>query len=199
MNNKLVQQGYDKAAINYLQGRENFRSQPYLEKFEKILKTGSHILDVGCGAGFPVDTFFIQHGHSVRGIDISSKQIELAKQRVPEAQYEQKDMTELKSGEYKSDAIVSFYAIFHIDRKLHLSLFQKFATFLPSGGVLLVTMGSDEWEGSEDNFFGSKMYWSQYGTKKNEELIQKAGFEIFLSEIDNTGGEKHQIIFARKK
>jgi len=59
-------------------------------------------------------------------------------------------------------------------------------------------MGSTEWEGTEDNFHGVKMFWSHYGSKKNSEIIKNAGFEILLDEIDTSGGEKHQIIMARK-
>jgi hypothetical protein len=42
------------------------------------------------------------------------------------------------------------------------------------------------------------MWWSQWGTKKNTELVRQAGFKILIDEIDVSGGEKHQVIMARK-
>ena len=78
-----------------------------------LLKPGATILDVGCGSGLPVDKYLVEKGYDVIGIDLSAKQIALARQNVPEASYQVKDMVDLRHGEYQVDAVVSFYAIFH--------------------------------------------------------------------------------------
>ena len=72
-----------------------------------------------------------------------------------------------------------------------------FNSFLPAGGLILLTMGSSEWEGIED-FYGTKMYFSHYGPVKNKQIIERAGFEVILDEIDASKGEEHQVILARK-
>jgi len=169
-----------------------------LEQLAVLLPKGSTILDIGCGAGVPIDKFLSENGYTVKGIDISEKQIELAKKNVPHASYEVKDMSEFKDNEYDVDAIVSFYAIFHTPREIHFELFKKLASFLKSGGLLLVTMGSSDWEGEEENFHGAHMYWSHYSPEKNVEIVKKAGFEIISDKLDMSGGEKHQIIFCRR-
>ena len=108
-----------------------------------------------------------------------------------------KDISDLRRQEFLVDAVVSFYTIIHLPRETHRELFDKINSFLPAGGLVLVTMGSSEWQGTGD-FYGVNMYWSQYGPQKNREIIQKAGFEIILEEIDATGIEKHQVILATK-
>jgi len=197
MTTKIVGEGYNKIAENYTNQRHQFENVVYLEKLANLLPQESKILDVGCGAGVPVDKFFAAKGYKVYGIDLSKKMIELAKENVPLGHFEVKGMGELKSYEYKVNAVVSFYAIFHTPREAHEELLRKFSSFLDCGGFLLVTMGSSEWEGEED-FHGTKMYWSQYGPEKNREIIKRAGFEITLDEIDLSGGEKHQVILAKK-
>ncbi|MDD5750053.1 MAG: class I SAM-dependent methyltransferase [Candidatus Pacebacteria bacterium] len=197
MKQKIVKKGYNKIAEEYSVQRDEFKNISFLEKFEKLLSKSSLILDIGCGAGVPIDRYFVEQGHSIVGIDISEKQIELAKKNVPQGKYEVKDMSELKAGEYQVDAIISFYAIFHIPRESHQELFVKLNSFLPSGGLILATMGSSEWEGEED-FHGVDMYWSHFGAEKNKKIIERAGFEIIFDEIDTSGGEKHQIIIAKK-
>jgi cyclopropane fatty-acyl-phospholipid synthase-like methyltransferase len=197
MNNDLVKKGYDKAASEYDLKRNQFDNRKYLESFSKHIKKGTTVLDVGCGAGRPVDEFLIKKGFAVNGIDISSRMIKLAEKNVPQAFYEVKDMTRLQEGEYCVDGIVSLYAIFHTDRKNHSELLKKFASFMPNGGVLLITMGAEDWEGSEENFHGAEMFWSHYGAEKNKELVEQAGFTIILNEIDTAGGEKHQVILAK--
>ncbi|QQS38433.1 class I SAM-dependent methyltransferase [Candidatus Woesebacteria bacterium] len=198
--NQKVKAGYNIAAKNYTsEFRDQFKNEKHLAKLVDVLSPRSSILDVGCGAGKPIDSYLVSKGMKVTGIDISEAQIELAKSYVPEANYEVRDMSELQDGEYEVDAVVSFYAIFHTPRENHADLLKKFKSFLKSDGYLLITMGANDWVGKEDNFCGSEMYWSHYGADKNKELIEKAGFDIIFSEVDDAGGEKHLIILAKAK
>lgn len=197
MGNKFVAEGYDKVAENYSAGRDLFKNNKYLDLLSKYLKPEAKILDIGCGAGIPIDKYLIDKGYKVTGIDISPKQIELAKKNVSGAQFAVKDMEEISSKEFSLDAVVSFYAIFHIKREKHLELLKIISSFLPPGGMLLITMGSSDWEGMEQ-FHGTKMFWSHFGAKKNVELVKSAGFEIVKEEIDTSGGEKHLVILGKK-
>jgi len=198
MSRELVKQGYDLVATRYLEYRDLFKSHRYLDQLHDLLKPHSTILDLGCGAGIPIDRYLVNKGHEVIGIDISAKQIELARRNVPRASYAVRDMSYLREGEYQIDAVVSFYAIFHTPRTTHQELFKCINSFLSSGGLVLVTMGSAAWEGIEDDFHGAMMYWSHYGSEQNREIIERAGFKVLLDEIDTSGGERHQIFLARK-
>lgn len=197
-NNDLVKEGYNKVAKTYSAQRDLFKNDKYLAELTKLLKLGSKVLDIGCGSGIPVDKYFIDKGFKVIGIDISDEQIKLAKQNIPNATFEVKSMSDLEEGDYRVDVVVSFYAIFHIPREEHQELFKKINSFLPVGGLILVTMGAGEWEGTEDDFHGSKMWWSHYGAEKNKEIVKNAGFEILLDEIDTSGDERHLFILAKK-
>ena len=197
MSKELVRKGFNKAAKRYMESRGQFVNDRYLERLDNLLKPGSTILDMGCGAGKPIDKFLIYRGHEVTGIDISDQQIRLAKRNVPQAKYAVKDISDLREGEYQVDAVISFYTILHIPRETHDELFEKINSFLPEGGLALLTMGSSEWEGIED-FYGVEMFFSHYGPEKNRDIIERAGFEIILDEIDTSGGERHQVILARK-
>lgn len=199
MNNSFVKNQYNKLAENYLAGRDQFKNDKYLEKLNSVLPPKSHILDIGCGAGIPVDRYFVENGHNITGIDISDKQIELAKKNVPQGNFKVEDMSLMSEGEYSVDAVVSFYAIFHTKRETHEIILHKINSFLKKDGYLLITMGASEWEGKESDFFGGEMEWSHYGADKNLQLVKNAGFEIVFSEIDTSGDEKHLIILAKKK
>jgi hypothetical protein len=88
------------------------------------------------------------------------------------------------------------YAIFHIPRERHGQLLKRFASFMPEGGALLITMGSGDWEGIEDDFHGAEMFWSHYGPETNRKLVEQVGFQVVIDEIDTTANEAHQIIIA---
>ena len=197
MSKEVVRKGYDRIARKYMDVRDQFVNNRYLLNFNSRLKPGSLILDLGCGAGKPIDRILVNRGHKVIGVDISRKQIKLAKRNVPEAKYVVKDISNLKKEEYRVDAVISFYTILHIPRETHQELFYIMNSFLPEGGLILVTMGSSEWEGIED-FYGVDMYWSHYGPEKNMEIIEKAGFEVILDETDASRIDKHQVIMAKK-
>jgi cyclopropane fatty-acyl-phospholipid synthase-like methyltransferase len=197
MSKDMVRKGYDRIAQKYMGVRDQYVNNRYLLNFNSRLKPGSLVLDLGCGAGKPIDRFLVNRGHKIIGVDISRKQIKLAKRNVPEARYVVKDISSLRKEEYRVDAVISFYTILHISRETHQELFYIINSFLPEGGLILVTMGSSEWEGIQD-FYGVEMYWSHYGPEKNREIIEKAGFEIILDEIDASRIDKHQVIMAKK-
>lgn len=198
MTSDVVKRGYDKVAESYLAERDRFKNSEHLDRLTALLSPRSTILDIGCGAGIPIDRYLISKGHKVAGIDISEKQIELAKRYVPEGDYKVADMLELREGEYSVDAVVSFYAIFHIPREKHPTILRAVHSFLKPGGYMLITMGASEWEGTEDDFFGGEMYWSHYDRRKNRELVENTGLTVLLDEIDSAGGEAHQVLLARK-
>jgi 2-polyprenyl-3-methyl-5-hydroxy-6-metoxy-1,4-benzoquinol methylase len=198
MNNDFIRKQYNKIAEKYLLHRDTFKNDKYLDKLISLIPNRSVILDVGCGAGIPIDQYLVNKGFKVIGIDISDKQIELAKQNVPQGYYERKDMSQLQEGEYKVDAVISFYAIFHTPRGTHLDIFKKIRSFISPGGYILATMGYSNWEGKDNDFFGDEMKWSHYGEDKNKEIIKEAGFRIIFDEIDTSGGEKHLVVMAQK-
>lgn len=194
---KIVKQGYDQCAQQYLNERESFAIQENIKDLIKKLSDGAEILDIGCGAGIPIDKLLIENGFHVTGIDISPEQIKLAKINNPKGKFMIKDMTEIDFSKNSFDAVVSFYAIFHIKREEHQILFNKIFSFVKPKGYLLVTMGSSEWEGVEE-FYGVNMFWSHCGREKNLEIIENAGFKIMGDTVDTSFGEKHLIVFAKK-
>lgn len=194
----LVKEAYNLCADAYSLNRDIFANQKYLEKLKTYLKANSQILDVGCGAGKPVDDYLAFNGHQVTGVDISEKQIELAQANVPEATYLVGDMSEMDFRQNSFDAVVSFYAIFHIPKEDHLELFKRIFNLLKDGGLFLVTLGYEEWESCEE-FCGVTMHWSHYDKDKNLQLVKQTGFEIITAEVDESGGERHFVVLAMKK
>jgi cyclopropane fatty-acyl-phospholipid synthase-like methyltransferase len=195
---QLVQRGYDACARDYAESRDQFQNERHIEDLARRLARRSRILDLGCGSGIPIDAFLLARGHDVTGIDISEVQIRLAKKTLPAGTFMRADMSKVGLPVEGFDAVVSFYAIFHVPRKEHAAILRKVWSWLRGGGYLLVTMGSGKWEGIEEDFHGTRMFWSHYGMKRNLELIREAGFTVLSSEIDTTGGERHLLVLARK-
>lgn len=198
LNIDEIRRNYDLIADTYVKQRNTFKSLPHLARLAPLLPNGGTVLDIGCGGGVPVAAYLHGHGFRVQGIDLSERMIELARKNVPGGSFTVRNMLDLEAEEFQVDGIVSFYAIFHTPRERHHEVLARFASFLPVGGVLLITMGSSEWEGTESDFFGAPMTWSHFGPGRNAELVRTAGFDIVSDDIDESGGERHQVILARK-
>jgi cyclopropane fatty-acyl-phospholipid synthase-like methyltransferase len=197
MKDNVVRDGYDKVAATYLANRDRLKTGKYVQQLLKYLPKKSTILDLGCGAGVPVDDILMKAGHELVGIDVSSQQIKLARKNCIGGQYLVGDLVDLRENEYQVQAVVSFYTLFHISREQHPKILKIVASFLPPHGLLLITMGDREFEG-QHLLHGVQMWSSQHGTVKNRKMIESSGFKILLDEIDISGGERHQIIMAEK-
>ena len=195
--NELVRDGYDRIAERYTAGRAEFVSLPYLERFSALMTPGGRVLDLGCGSGIPASRFLIEQGFRVVGIDISPRMVELARKSVPEATFEVRDMLSLQPSEIRVEGIVALYSIFHVDREKHQALLRLLRSCLGEDGVVLLTMGASEWEGSEPDFHGASMFWSHFGPERNLSMLNAAGFTVDLDEIDTSGGERHQVLLGR--
>ncbi|MCG3225373.1 MAG: class I SAM-dependent methyltransferase [Candidatus Heimdallarchaeota archaeon] len=193
---KIVEEGYNKIALNYHSERNKFESIIELRQFTELLTSGAKILDVGCGAGVPVTKYLVDEGFSVIGIDISEEMLSLAKKHVPKGEFLKADMSEMDFLDDSFDGIVSFYAIIHLPREKHAFLFKKFRRILKPRGIMLIGLGSSESEDTGE-YFGTKMFWSHYSAEQSLELVKDAGFEIIFEEVLERGGERHYWILAK--
>ncbi len=198
----VVRDGYEKGHYDITYARDG-KTPENLEKAlcdELIsrLNPGSKILDLGCGVGLPYDRYFADNGFSVTGVDISEKHIEKARKNVKGARYIVGDFFS-EATKCRYDAIVSFYAIFHIPRTEHRRLLEHMHSLLKKQGLILITLGTDPMKCDyEEDFAGAKMAWSSYGVSKNKKIVQDSGFEMLLAAEDNRK-ERHLWILAKKK
>lgn len=200
----LVQEGYDRCATAYDAARQR-EANPELVLVSARLPDGAHVLDIGCGAGVPIARTLAQR-FSVTGVDISGEQIRLARQHVPTGTFIQADMMAVDFPDATFDAVVSFYAIFHVPREEHAELLRRIRRWLKPGGYLLATVAAqDEAPYTEDDFFGVQMYWSNYGLERYCELLAALGFQLLETTVVEHGYEaeqerpveSHPLIFAQ--
>ena len=202
---KLVRDGYDRCAPAFAAARAA-EEQPGLELLLPRLAPGSRVLDLGCGSGVPVAARLARE-HAVTGVDFSSAQLSLARANVPSARFVESDLMAVDFAPASFDAIVSFYAIFHLPREEHGELLQRIGRWLAPGGFLLVTVTPfREAAYTEEDFFGVRMYWSNWGLEDYERMACEAGLKILRAGALGHGYgdhakrriELHPLLFAWK-
>jgi ubiquinone/menaquinone biosynthesis C-methylase UbiE len=107
----VVREGDDEIAAVYDEHRSGGASQTaeraLVDGFVTDLDDGSRVLDAGCGAGRPILQSFDQD-HETVGLDISTSQLQMARQRVPAASLAQGDLGTVPFDDETFDAVVSF-------------------------------------------------------------------------------------------
>ncbi|UCE65634.1 MAG: methyltransferase domain-containing protein [Candidatus Zixiibacteriota bacterium] len=195
---EVVRAGYDKLAELYATEREKFDNWAEVKAFTSKLPEAARVLDAGSGTGTPIAEFLVRSGFEVVGIDISPAMVETARKNIPGTTFLQMDMTRLDFPPASFDGVISTYAIIHVPRETHAGLFESFYRVLKSGGTMLVSVASWEWEEFAD-YMGVDMFWSHYDSDRNESLITAAGFEIEFGCTVESGGETHHWVLAHKR
>lgn len=210
-----MQNAYDQIAEQW---HSQSRGQAYLDHLLRYvdlavadLQPGARVLDLGCGTGAPVARYLVEKGFLVTGVDQSEKMLEIAKREVPKAVFIHSDMinVQLATG---FGAAIAWDSIFHVARKHHSEIFHKVAKSLEPGGRFLLSVGGSDpassanpaagcaldKEGFTSEMFGHTFFYSGYEPRVTRNLLEAAGFEIEVWEIDDPSSRGHIAVIAKK-
>lgn len=199
---KTVKEGYNAIADRYLTERtRDSEDVRLLDEFIERLPENAKVLDAGCGAGVPISQMLSER-FDVTGVDFSEAQIELAKKSVPKAKFICQDMTKLDIPEDSFDGICSYYAIIHIPREEHQLLLTNFYRMLKPGGFALLCLGAEHLvDDIDENYLGTRMYWSHYDIDTYLKMLKDCSFSVIWSKrvVDETcEGSGHLFVMAQK-
>lgn len=194
---EIVKFAYDNIADWYLEWVENQQSprERYTTKLldnchampQEGFSRRPHVLDLGCGPGVPVLQMLLSGGASVVASDISTKQLELAKARYPEANLIQGDMSILSFEPASFHGLVCFYTLFHLPRTEQQELLSKVFSWLRPGGMFVFNCATFDEEEIHGEFLGFGTFWSSYCLEGNKAMLDKVGFEVVQAELLEAG------------
>ncbi|MBE9523481.1 MAG: class I SAM-dependent methyltransferase [Chloroflexi bacterium] len=202
----LVEHGYDRCAGAYAEMRQS-KTHESTVTLKDHLDDGAAVLDVGCGAGVPVARDLARSFY-VTGVDISGVMIDRARINVPQGIFMHADIMSAEFPPSHFDAVVAYYSIVHLPREEHQALFHRIHQWLKPGGYLMATVGmKGQATYTNEDFFGVKMIWSNYGLSDYMVMLDKVGFNILAVSIVGHGygqehqmsPERHPLLFAQKR
>ncbi|HEY1738883.1 MAG TPA: class I SAM-dependent methyltransferase, partial [Acidimicrobiia bacterium] len=183
----IVRRGYDVIADRYLAAvrveRDADPRDAWTALLVERLSPRSHVLDAGCGPGLPTAAALAALGHDVVGVDVSERQIELARANVRDARFEVADVARYDGVEPGAlDAIVALYSLTHVPRDEYPALFARFAAWLRPGGWLLASLGRTDSAGWDETDFlgfqGVSSFTNSLTVDATLALLRNAGFEV---------------------
>lgn len=181
---EIVAAGYDAVAERYARLEETeWPRIRWLRDLLDRLPVGAHVLDLGCGNGLPADRE-IARRHTVTGVDISARQIELARRNVPGGAFFHADMASVAFPPGTFDAVICFYAIGCIPRAEHASLLRSIHAWLRPGGWLLLSEEDADRPDVVGEWLGVPMFFSGFDAATQRRLVEEAGFLVERAAVE---------------
>ncbi|MBD3678997.1 MAG: class I SAM-dependent methyltransferase [Rhodobacteraceae bacterium] len=185
-----------KAALYDAQRSRALFEARWLARFAACLPAGGRVLDLGCGAGEPIASWFIAEGFDLTGVDFSSAMLDIARTRWPQGDWRQADMRDLDLGE-SFDGIIAWNSFFHLTREEQTDAIARMARHLKAGGSLLLTVGPRAGE-AQGEVAGEPVYHASLSPADYATCLEQNGMILtgFLSEDAET--DRHTVLMARK-
>lgn len=143
---------YDAICDSWAETRNKSPINRCVVQFAALLEKGCHVLDIGCGTGFPIDAYLSGQGFSVTGIDVSARMLEKARKlNLKNARFLLADAAEYFSDE-QFGGVIAFDSLWHLSRNKQLEAYSHIGAMLKRGGYFLFTHGKREGETSGEMF-----------------------------------------------
>ncbi len=201
---RLVAAGYDAIIDTWEAWSARITNDPRQDWTTDLcqrLPHGARVLELGCGGGTR-ETAALAERFALTGVDLSARQLERARTRVPKATFVHGDLTSIDFAPASFEAIVSYYVFNHVPRELLPSLLARAHGWLTPGGYLMAVFGTSDEEAWTGDFLGAPSFFSSFPPEQNARLVLGAGFELVRDElvsIREPGGDaQFQWILARR-
>lgn len=180
----LNQRSYDAIARHWWQVRTTLgsRERQCLDLLATDLAAGDTVLDLGCGTGQPMASWFIDRGLQVTGIDQSAEMLAFAYNAFPQAHWLQHTLPEFDLAE-RFNAIVLWDVLFHLPRNDHQTLLIRIHDHLLPGGRLMLTSGGSADAAFTDSMFESRFFYDSLAPHTLQSVLQETGFHIELMDV----------------
>ncbi|MDX6452069.1 MAG: hypothetical protein QOH16_2118 [Gaiellaceae bacterium] len=201
---RLVGDGYDAMVDTWEDWAGRVTDDPrhaWASDLAGRLEDGARILELGCGGGTR-ETRELAARFELTGVDLSERQLERARERVPGARFVQDDFTAIEFAPGSFEAVLSFYAFNHVPRELLAPLLTRIHSWLTPAGWLMTAFGTGDEEAWTGDFLGAPTFFSSFEPAVNSELVKSAGFTIERDEVasitEPEGPVQFQWVLARR-
>jgi SAM-dependent methyltransferase len=182
---RVIRDGYDRLGPRFEAWAEAGTGSGWRAFVANALSSvppGGLVVELGCGSGRAIDA--LSAGRSYIGVDLSARQLELARSRARGARLVRGDLTTIALRRSSVDAVVALYVFNHVPRAELGPTLRGIAAWLRPGGCLALSMGSSDTEDAiEERWLGVPMFFAGFAPPTNERLIGEAGLTIERSDV----------------
>ncbi len=165
---------------------------PYLKRLLSYLPINPRVLDLCCGAGYE-SMRLLRLGASVVGIDISEKELKIAKERNPELEFYNKNILNSYKDLGEFDGLVCIAGLVHIEENDLKKAFKNMDEVLKDNGYMLIVVRDGD-EIKETSEYNGEIYarkFISYTLEKLKEHSKK--YFKFVENIESIDKWKYYI------
>ncbi|MFZ1991967.1 MAG: class I SAM-dependent methyltransferase [Alphaproteobacteria bacterium] len=177
--------------------RGTFYEREWLGRFAAALPSSASILDIGCGGGHPVASYFIGLGHSITGIDSSATMIAISRERHSAHTWIKEDMRTLDLRQ-RFDGLLAWDSFFHLTADDQRKMFSVFARHSAPSAVLMFTSGPRYGE-ALGTFEGEALYHASLAPDEYRGLLSENGFSVQAFVPEDPGCAGRTVWLCRAK
>lgn len=214
-----AEQAFDSIGPAYEDAFEGLPEQAHsiqwlLAQLENSGAKTARFVDIGCGTGRPVCLSLANAGHDVLGIDVSAAMVAAARERVPNARFEQMDICNFNPPKGSYDAAsVYFSLIASVTQKDIKRYLTKIYELLKPGGFFVFATVPVDGESMQIKWMGRLVTVSSLSPDEAVLAVSRVGFEVvhdkvtkFMPKGEEAGicqktevwEESHLFVYARK-
>ena len=163
--------GYEGVAAEFLARRGGGHSNrstavgvKMVRSWARTLQRGAAVIDLGCGAGFPITEVLVEEGLNVFGVDAAPSFVEAFRRNLPNTPVVCEAVQDSRFFDRTFDGVLAWGLIFLLSPEDQRRLIQRIADILAPGGRLLFTspdeplVWNDAMTGLESRSLGAEEY-----------------------------------------
>jgi SAM-dependent methyltransferase len=178
---RIVAVGYDAIGERFDRWADAAQGSPredHVRRLAELVPAGEAVLEVGCGSGARA-TQSLADRYRLVGIDISHRQLERARGRVPDASFLVGDVTTMDFPPATFRGVVAFYVMGHVPTDRHGTVYGRIVEWLKPGGWFVANLPvSDSGDGVEEGYLGVPMFFAAHSAEENLRLLREAGLDV---------------------
>ena len=190
MSNKGLKDTYNKIAEEWHQDHQSDDWwQEGTNKFISYLKSGSAVLDVGCGGGNK-SKYLADRGLDVLGIDFSENMVTIASREVLNARFQVLDINDIGTLGENFDGIFMQAVLLHIPKAKVEDILRKVVKKLNPGGYLYIAVkekiegGVDEEVKKDDDYgYEYERFFSYFSIDELRQHFENLNLEVVYEDV----------------
>lgn len=167
----------------------------WLESFCGLIRANGSVLDIGCGAGEPMATYFVGRGYSVMGVDSSTAMISMFQARLPGQETLVSDMR-LLFLRRTFNGILAWDSFFHLNHHDQRHMFPIFRAHAAPRAALMFTSGPAHGE-AMGLLEGEPLYHASLDAVEYRHLLDSHGFEVVATVAEDPACGGRTVWLAR--
>lgn len=149
-----------------------------LDKFMKDITDPKVVIDIGCGNGKLYDTYLVDNGADLTGIDLSERQVEEAQHNCPAGKFMVGNIVTDTLSVPDADGVVAFYSLFHIRIEDLPKVFTTIHSMLNDGGKLLfIVYTRKDGRKVDADWCNKPMVWYHAPAETYKSIAEFCGFD----------------------